>query len=85
MNSKRRKTIEAVEVADVTGVIDPDGAECLCVDGDAWVARGKLTVDVADLVKAAEGKALMIDLREIDFVHDEWPAGLRDALTKPKP
>jgi len=68
-------------VVDITVVNDLDNNECLYVRGGAWQpSKGETTVYACDLVDAAKGR--LIDLKQvtIEFVHDEWPDLLSDAI-----
>ena len=65
---------------EITVVSDLDSNECLYANCKAWKSKGETTVYACDLVEAAQGR--LIDLKHvlIEFVHDEWPDCLSDAI-----
>lgn len=63
-------------------VIDDDDDEQLYKDGEA-VDSTEDQVFADDLADAAEGKLIDLTIKKIDFVHENWPSKLSDALEEP--
>lgn len=61
-------------------VCDCDYSECLYVDGQRSNKTGEPTVYAGEIVDAADGRLATLRYERIDFVHDEWPDRLGDAL-----
>ena len=68
------------QVVDITVVNDLDNNECLYENGKAWSSKGETTVYVSDLVHAANGRLIALSEVTIEFVHEEWPDLLSDAI-----
>jgi hypothetical protein len=57
-------------------VTDQDGNQTLYVDG--VLRNGDNTVYGCDVADAANGCAIKIELRDVDFIVEHWPLGLSD-------
>ena len=68
---------------ELTVVCDGDSNECLYTDGAAWPCRGCTAVYAGDLAEAADRQPVLIRHECVEWVHDEWPDRLEDALTEP--
>ena len=69
-----------MKTVDITVVIDGDANECLYENGKAWSNQGESMIYVCDLVEKANGRLINLKHVSIEFVHDEWPDLLADAI-----
>lgn len=75
--SKAKEKTKMKDVVKLTVVIDPNGNECLYVNGCVWESVGEISVYTCDLVAAA-GDCL-IDLKHVSCAEvDDWPEKLHD-------
>ena len=68
---------------ELTVVIDPDGNECLYINGDVWDSTGETTVYATDLAAASNEEPCLFRHVAIDHVFDDWPLTLDEATRKP--
>lgn len=67
-------------VLKITIVQDPDTNECMYVsDG-----KGKQHITAIDIADAAKGRPFTLEVKSIDWYHEQWPETLSDALRKPR-
>lgn len=66
-------------VANITVVLDLSSVERVYVDGYKH-GCDRESVQVIDIVQAADGRLIQLDVVELDFYRDEWPEKLKDAL-----